>query len=151
MARPNYQYIILLQYLGFRYHGWQWQKDVKTIQQMIERTLHYVLPEVSYKVLSASRTDAMVSANGAAMALMTSTPLPDHFLADFNQNLPQDIRALSIYPTDPNTFNIIQAPKEKEYFYLFSQGEKAHPFAAPLLTSFAEELNIPLMQKGAKL
>lgn len=118
---------------------------------MVERTLHYVLPDMSCKVLSSSRTDAMVSANNIAVALMTASPLPDTFLADFNQNLPQDIRARSIDHSDPKTFNIIQASKEKEYLYLFSHGLKAHPFAAPLLTSFSEHLDIQLMQEGAAM
>lgn len=151
MARPNFQYIISLQYLGFRYHGWQRQPEVKTVQLMIERTLHYIIPDISFKVLSASRTDAMVSANEAAIALMTSSSVPNDFMERFNTNLPQDIKATSIKPVQSDNFNIIQTPKEKEYLYLFACGQKAHPFAASLVTTFADNLNISTMQQGAAL
>lgn len=118
---------------------------------MVERTIRYILPDTSFKVLSASRTDAMVSSNDTAIALMTAHELPDSFMGDFNKNLPMDIRAESIKVIQNDHFNIIQTSKEKEYLYLFAHGQKAHPFAASLLTTFSEEMDIPLMKKGAKL
>ena len=72
------------------------------------------------------------------------------FMGTFNQNLPQDIRALSIEEVDAK-FNIIQDSKLKEYHYVFAQGEKFHPFAAPILTTILEPLDIDLMKEGALL
>ncbi|MCK5102984.1 MAG: tRNA pseudouridine(38-40) synthase TruA, partial [Cyclobacteriaceae bacterium] len=69
---------------------------------------------------------------------------------DLNRNFPADIRALNIEEVDRH-FNIIQTPKIKEYVYLFSFGEKCHPFSAPLISSFMENLDIDLMKKGAAL
>lgn len=95
----------------------------------------------------------MVSARDAALELfLDHEPLKDlpGFLKDFNLNLPQDIRAVEIIEVDAN-FNIIQHPKVKEYLYLFSFGQKSHPFAAPFLATFPENLDIALMKKGAKL
>ena len=71
-------------------------------------------------------------------------------LTDFNLNLPSDIRALGIEPTTAD-FNIINAPKVKEYIYLFSHGEKFHPFCAPLMVYMKTELDIELMKKAAQL
>ena len=48
-------------------------------------------------------------------------------------------------------FSIINAPKTKEYIYLFSYDEKCHPFCAPLISSFQEHLDIELMKSGALL
>src|SRR5690606_7229557 len=48
-------------------------------------------------------------------------------------------------------FNIIQHPKQKEYLYLFSFGKKNHPFCAPLMANFQENLDIDLMKHGALL
>ncbi len=152
MFRKRFYYIIELQYLGFRYHGWQKQPTVNTLQRMVERTISYVLEHKDFKVLAAGRTDAKVSANQAYVELFVdNTPLDlEIFYPVFNQNLPQDIRALSINETDEN-FNIIQSPKIKEYLYLFSYGEKFHPFCAPFMYNILEELNIDIMQKAAKL
>ena len=148
----RYYYLITLQYLGYRFHGWQKQPNVKTVHLMIDRTLKYILNDIRFKTLGSGRTDAMVSAQEAAFELFIEEPLKDmdSFLAEFNLNLPQDIRALNIKPVDAD-FNIIQNSKTKEYIYLFSHGSKNHPFCAPILTTILEPLNIDLMKQGAKL
>ena len=148
----RYYYLITLQYLGYRFHGWQKQPNVKTVHLMIDRTLKYILNDIRFKTLGSGRTDAMVSAQEAAFELFIEEPLKDMdaFLAEFNLNLPQDIRALNIKPVDAD-FNIIQNSKTKEYIYLFSHGSKNHPFCAPILTTILEPLNIDLMKQGAKL
>ena len=153
MFEKRYYYLIKLQYLGYRFHGWQKQPDVKTIHLMIDRTLKYILGDVKFKTLGAGRTDAMVSANEAALELFIyNEPIGefDTFLADFNLNLPQDIRALSISEVTKD-FNVIQDSKLKEYHYVFSEGQKNHPFCAPILTTILEPLNVDLMKQGAKL
>ena len=94
----RYYYLITIQYLGYRFHGWQKQPNLKTVHLMIDRTLKFILKEKSFKSLGAGRTDAMVSANEAAFELFLSEPLHDleKFMDEFNLNLPQDIRALNI-------------------------------------------------------
>lgn len=147
----SYFYLIHIQYLGFRFHGWAKQPDVKTVHQFIDKTLPFVLGHSNFKTLGSSRTDAMVSADHALFELFIDQPLdPKKFLYEFNRNLPADIRATKIEETDEN-FNIIQSPKTKEYMYLFSFGEKAHPFSASILSSFVEDLDIGLMKEGALL
>jgi tRNA pseudouridine38-40 synthase len=153
MFSKRYYYLVKFQYLGYRFHGWQKQPNVKTIHLMIDRTLKFILPDINFKTLGAGRTDAMVSANDAALELFIyDSPITDFegFLALFNFNLPQDIRALSIKEVDKN-FNIIQDSKVKEYHYVFSDGQKNHPFCASIMTTILEPLNVELMQHGAKL
>ena len=153
MFNKRYYYLFKFQYLGYRFHGWQKQPKLKTVQLMIERTLKYVLENQSFRILAAGRTDAMVSAQDAAFELfLEDKPLEDldAFLALLNHNLPQDIRALSVKEVDAN-FNIIHNSKIKEYQYLFAQGDKFHPFCAPLMTTILDSLDIELMKKGAKL
>ena len=152
MQKKRFYYLIHLQYLGFRYSGWQKQPKQKTVEQMLLKTLKFVLPETEFKILGAGRTDAKVSALDAAFELFVNEEInnEDVFLELFNQNLPPDIRIISIQPTD-KTFNIIQNSKLKEYAYLFSFGEKNHPFSAPFIANILEHLDIELMQKAAKL
>lgn len=146
-----YYYLIHFQYLGFRYHGWQRQPDVKTVELMIQKTLNYILPSGLFKVLAASRTDAKVSANHSALELMVNQTLnPDRLLTDLNLNLPNDIRILKIEEVD-RTFSIINAPHVKEYVYLFSFGDKPHPFSAPLMSFHHGHLDVALMKEGALL
>lgn len=151
--RTRYYYLVKIQFLGYRLHGWQHQPRLKTIEGLVKKTLKFVLEDVRFKILGASRTDAMVSAQEAAFELfIDQQPLEDtvEFLADFNRNLPPDIRAVSIREVDA-AFNIIKQPRKKEYVYLFAFGEKSHPFCAPLLATFLEPLNVNLMAEGARL
>ncbi len=152
MFRKRFYYIIELQYLGFRYHGWQKQPTVNTLQRMVERTITYVLDHKNFKILASGRTDAKVSANQAYIELFVDTTSLDldSFFVLLNQNLPQDIKALSVKETNED-FNIIQSPKIKEYVYLFSFGEKFHPFCAPFMYHSNEYLDIAIMQKATKL
>lgn len=148
----KYFYLITIQYLGYRFHGWQKQPDVKTLHLMVDRTFNFILEGKRFKSLSSGRTDAMVSAECAAIELFLFEPIEDltAFLELFNRNLPQDIRALEITEVDAK-FNIIQNSKIKEYIYLFAHGEKCHPFCAPIMTTILDALDIELMKQGAKL
>lgn len=147
----KHYYLITIQYLGFRYSGWFTQKDQTTVQGMVDKTVKFVLGHDNFKTLGASRTDAKVSANETFFELFIDEPLNiETFLPEFDKNLPPDIRAIDIREVSA-TFNIIQTPKEKEYIYLFSFGQRAHPFSASMMASFVEELHIDLMMQGAKL
>lgn len=119
---------------------------------MVDRTFNYILEGKKFKTLISGRTDAMVSAEETAMELFIYEPINDFdaFLELFNLNLPQDIRALSMYQVDAD-FNIIQNSKVKEYNYLFTYGEKCHPFCAPIMTTILGDLDIDVMIKGAQL
>lgn len=153
MRRSRFYYLVRIQYLGFRYSGWQQQPDQLTIEGMLIKTLKFVFKDTKFKLLGAGRTDAKVSAlDGVFELFVEEKEITDlsEFLLLFNKNLPQDIRATEITPTTAD-FNIIQHSKSKEYVYLFSYGEKNHPFCAPYLTNVIEELNIELMTKTAKL
>jgi len=147
----KYYYLITVQFLGYRFHGWQKQPHVKTVHLMIDKTLKFILEKKTFKTLGSGRTDAMVSANEAAFELFLHEPIEDFdsFLELFNYNLPQDIRALSIKEVD-SEFNIIQNSKVKEYLYLFTEGTKNHPFCAPIMTTILEPLDVELMKIGAK-
>jgi tRNA pseudouridine38-40 synthase len=150
MARTKHNYIIEIQYLGYRFHGWQKQKDVKTVHLMIDKTLKFVFGHDNFKTHGTSRTDALVSANKSAFELFLNFEInKEEFLKELNLNFPADIKANSIVDA-PDDFNIIQSSKTKEYLYLFSSEQKPHPFSASILYNFYD-LDIELMKQGAKL
>lgn len=151
MQNRPFTYLFWIQYLGLRYHGWQRQPKVKTVQGTLERSIRYVLGHEDFTVLGASRTDSGVSCLKGAFELFLSSPLdPDPFLLTLNENLPSDIRILKGQRV-PLDFNIIQDVDVKQYGYYFVTGDKPHPFFAGSLEYAGKTLDIPLMQKGAKL
>lgn len=152
MKKKGFCYLVRLQYLGFRYSGWQIQPKQRTIEGMLTKTFRFLYPDKKFKVLGAGRTDAKVSALDAAFELFLEEELEDtdRFLIEFNINLPPDIRLLSAEPKDLD-FNIIKNSKSKEYLYLFSFGQKNHPFSAPFISNYVDQLNLETMRKGAAL
>lgn len=147
----KHSYLVTIQYLGFRFHGWQKQPNLKTGHLFLDKTLKFIYKGIRFKSLGVGRTDARVSANYFAFQLFIDHEVDfNQFMLDFNANAPGDMRALKIENIDRD-FNIIQHPKVKEYRYYFSYGEKNHPYAAPFLTRFREQLDVPLMKEGAKL
>lgn len=148
-ANDSY-YLIQLQYLGFRFHGWQKQPKLKTVQGILEKTLQFIFEHENFKTLAAGRTDAMVSANEAYCHLITKEYYDVNWLLiQLNKNLPQDINVLDVAKKEAS-FDIIQAAKTKEYHYLFSHGGRNHPFCASILTGKHQILDIELMKKGAR-
>ena len=144
-------YLISIQYLGFRFHGWQKQKNVMSLHEMVDKTLGFVFKNKDFKTLGSSRTDSKVSANTYFFQLFTNELLEEkEFLKSFNFNAPSDLKVLTLKNIS-KPFNIIQSSKLKEYHYYFSHGTKNHPFSAALLVGFQDTLDIELMQKGAKL
>lgn len=153
MNKNRFYYLIQLQFLGFRYSGWQKQPKQRTIESMLIKTLKFILPDTKFKILGSGRTDAKVSALDAKFELfIDDNPITnfEEFITLFNTNLPPDIRALAIKEVNAD-FNIIQNSKSKEYIYLFSFGQKNHPFCAPYLANIIPQLDIELMIEGAKL
>jgi tRNA pseudouridine38-40 synthase len=153
MKHKPFRYLVECQYLGFRFHGWQKQPEVITVQGHIEKTLNFVFEEkVKFKTMGAGRTDAMVSVESSWFELFLEEEIHDLslFLEKTNQNLPMDIRFLSIKKREGGE-DLIQASKEKEYWYFFSFGQKNHPFCSPFLVNILEDLDVDLMQRGAKI
>lgn len=151
MADWSHFYLIRIEFLGFRYHGWQKQEGLKTVHQMVDKTLKFVLGDTPFRTLGCGRTDAKVSAEDYAFELFTVEELiHDQLIHRLNANLPADIRAISATAVN-GQFNIIQHAKIKAYHYHFCFGERPHPFSAPLVQHFGKRLDIAAMIEAATL
>lgn len=151
MAKWDKFYLIRIEFLGFRYHGWQKQTNFRSIQGMVDKTFEFIFKHSNFKTLGCGRTDAKVSADDFAFELFTLNDLKidtNILLNELNKNLPSDIRAKTIIEVSSD-FNIIQNPSLKEYHYYFSSGKKSHPFNAPLIRDFGVPLNIEKMKEAA--
>lgn len=149
----NYQksYLLIIQFLGFRLHGWQKQPNLKTVHFIVDKTLKFVLGQTRFKTVGVGRTDAKVSASSYPLQLLVDEQLDKStFLELFNENSPADLQLLDVKEILDTSFNIIQHKKIKEYHYYFSNQGKNHPFCAPLMTGY-QNMNIELMKVGAKL
>lgn len=147
----SFSYLICLEFLGFRFSGWQKQKNAKTLHDMVDKSLSFVFEDFDFKTIGVGRTDAKVSANTYYLQLFRNSEIDElTFLKSLNSNFSPDFRAVSVKKVS-TSFNIINAPKVKEYHYYFSFGDKNHPFAAPFMINIDFNLDIDLMKKAAKL
>ena len=147
----SFSYIVEIQFLGFRFHGWQKQKNAMSLHEIIDKTLGFVFKDEIFKSIGVGRTDSKVSSSQYCFQLFMHFEIEKaKFIALFNKNSPQDIKAIEI-KTVSTDFNIIQQNKVKEYHYYFSYGQKNHPYAAPFIVGFHDQLDIEQMKLGAKL
>lgn len=147
----QYSYLIRIQFLGFRFHGWQKQPGLKTIHDSLDKTLSFVFKHTHFKTIGAGRLDAMVSAQNYPLQLFCNEKIDSTaFIASFNKNCPNDFKCLSIESCSLD-FAIINALKIKTYHYYFAINEKLHPYAAPFMSTFNEITDLEAMKNTAKL
>jgi tRNA pseudouridine38-40 synthase len=141
---------LLLQYDGTDYHGWQIQRDARTIQGEVERALLEIFG-VPIRVAGASRTDAGVHALGQVACFSSDLGIePDGLLKALNSLLPRDIRVVAVRPASPE-FHARFSPGKKEYRYRISTGPVVSPFLYRYVTPARCRLSLEKMQAAAAL
>lgn len=92
---------LLLEYDGTRYKGFQWQRDVPTIQGEVESALTKFTGE-NTRIRGAGRTDSGAHARGQVVDFLTAAPYTiDTFPRALNAHLPDDIRVRGVSQVDP--------------------------------------------------
>ena len=109
-------YLLTIAYDGSRYHGWQRQAGVATVQEQLERAFAAIdCPGVH--VEGSGRTDAGVHAVGqCAHAVIERDMPPDKLLLALNANLPDDV-AVQAVRRAPAGFHARFHARGKRYAY----------------------------------
>lgn len=85
--------LLYVEYDGTAFHGYQRQKEVRTVQEELEKALSMLLKEEIH-VSGSSRTDAGVHARRYPVSFETSGTIPSEKIAvALNQFLPEDLKA----------------------------------------------------------
>jgi tRNA pseudouridine38-40 synthase len=112
--RMNFK--IIIEYDGTNYHGWQRQKDDRTIQQEIEKALS-TMTAGQVSLNGSGRTDAGVHAFGQVANFLCQTNLaPEVFQKGLNSILPDDIVIKNCRLVDED-FHARYDVKSKIYHY----------------------------------
>ncbi|NJP08534.1 MAG: tRNA pseudouridine(38-40) synthase TruA [Leptolyngbyaceae cyanobacterium RU_5_1] len=91
LSQPTQRIALVIQYLGTRFHGWQWQPNHRTVQEELEKALESVLGH-SIRVHGAGRTDSGVHAAAQVAHFDAPAMVPAHRWANIlNARLPDDI------------------------------------------------------------
>ena len=62
-------------YDGTNYHGWQYQPDVVTVQEILEKKIQKIISDTNIKIIGSGRTDAGVHAYSQVANFFLDTTL----------------------------------------------------------------------------
>ncbi len=142
--------LLVVEYDGRHYHGFQWQANLPTIQAELERAIWRVTGEAR-RVIAASRTDAGVHAKGQVVSFRTeSTLAPRTFVRALNYYLPRDIAVKGACRVNID-FDVRREALSREYdYYILNSATRS-----PLLEGFAyivsNELDVEMMNRACQL
>jgi tRNA pseudouridine38-40 synthase len=109
---------LTLAYDGTRFHGWQRQDGLRTVQGELQKSVERICRH-PIQVFGAARTDAGVHAWGQVAAFATNRELsPRRWVQSINRYLPPDVSVRRAEPCAPG-YNPRFDAHDKTYRYLF--------------------------------
>ncbi|PWB72617.1 MAG: tRNA pseudouridine(38-40) synthase TruA [Holophagae bacterium] len=104
-------------YLGGSFHGWQRQRDRRTVQGELERALAVMTGGLEAAIVGAGRTDAGVHAAGQVAHLDLPSPIPpEGIVRGLNGLLPDEIRVRAAAQVSTD-FHARRSARGKLYSY----------------------------------
>jgi tRNA pseudouridine38-40 synthase len=108
--------VLVIEFDGTEYCGFQYQINARTIQEEIEKAIKQLTGEV-LRIMGASRTDSGVHATGQVVSFRTRSGYkPEVFLKGLNHFLPSDIAVKESYQVNID-FNVQSETISRTYHY----------------------------------
>ncbi|MFO8101674.1 MAG: tRNA pseudouridine(38-40) synthase TruA [Dehalococcoidia bacterium] len=140
---------MLIEYEGSRYHGFQVQNDVPTIQGELEKAITSVSGE-SRRIQGAGRTDAGVHARGQVAAFDTDSALsPLEWEKALNFYLESDIAVREACLMEPN-FDPRRDAQNRKYEYTILNRTARSPLNDKYSYHVERKLDVARMNEAAK-
>lgn len=146
-----YYYLANVQYAGSKYAGFQWQSNLITIQDELNKAINtYTQNKIT--TTAASRTDTGVHAFNQLLKITSAVPIePIDGIFAINQLLPPDIK-LKTLNTVHGSFKPSAQTISKEYLYLFTNSAKSMDAREQeFIANFGKKLNMDLIQEALPL
>jgi tRNA pseudouridine38-40 synthase len=144
-AKSNFK--LVLEYDGCNYHGWQRQKGVLTIQEVVEARLE-IMTQAPVRLEGAGRTDAGVHARGQVANFFSKTLIPPaRLLQGLNSLLPEDIVGLELTQV-PRDFHARFQASSKVYEYRIHNGPMSPALGRQYVWHISQPLDWDLMARG---
>ena len=141
--------VLIVEYDGTHYHGFQLQAALPTIQWEIEKALWELTGE-RIRVMAASRTDAGVHAKGQVVSFRTESPLPPQtFVNGLNYYLSRDVAIKAAYRVD-DSFNVRRDAISREYNYYILNSLTRSPIREGFSYRVGGHLDIEAMNQACQ-
>ncbi len=147
-----HNYLLKIEYDGTGFVGWQFQKNGKSIQDVIEKALKKIF-KFKVRVTGAGRTDKGVHANGQYANFKIDRRINDKkkFINSINYFLKKDfISVLSVNKKRLN-FNSRFSAKERIYEYRIINREGSLSLYRNQAWHIKKSLDIKILKQGAKV
>ena len=140
---------LIVEYEGTRYHGFQMQAGLPTIQGEIERALGRLTGE-RIRIACASRTDQGVHAKGQVVGFYTTSALPlETFVRALNHYLPQDIAVSKAFRVAQD-FDVRRDALSREYCYYLLNSSTPSPLLRRSAYFVPKPLDIEAMNEACR-
>lgn len=140
---------LLLAYEGTDFHGWQRQRELRTVQGVLEDALEQ-LTGVRTATTASGRTDAGVHALGQVVQFLTASEhSTETFVRALNAHLPRDVRVLDATEVSQSFHPTLDAVS-KRYRYLIDNARIADPFCLRYTWYVGRPLDAERMAAGAR-
>jgi len=144
------KFILLIEYDGTQYHGFQWQVGLPTIQNELEQAIRLFCGQSS-RVMAASRTDTGVHAEGQVVSFWAKSTLDTMTLVKaLNYYLPRDIAVKAAYRASDD-FNVRRDALSREYHYYILSSNTRSPFSQRFALFIPKMLDIEAMNEACQL
>ena len=145
----NYQ--IIIEYLGSKYVGWQYQKNGVSIQSLVEKALSKILKS-KVRINGSGRTDAGVHATGQSANFYSEKKILNkfQFLNSINFFLKDTDISIIDLKKKKKSFHARHSVKKKIYKYIIMNRETHSPILKKRSWQIKKKLNLPQMKKGIK-
>ena len=141
--------VLIMEYDGTDYYGFQLQATLPTIQGEIEKAL-WKLTGDRTRLMAASRTDAGVHARGQVVSFRTKSPLPPQtFVNGLNYYLPSDIAIKAAYRVG-DSFNVRRDAISREYNYYILKSLTRSPIREGFCYRVGGHLDIEAMNRACQ-
>lgn len=140
---------LLMAYDGTDFAGWQWQPNVRTIQNELETALAQITG-TRPKCFASGRTDAGVHALGQVVSFDSPTYLTGPALTKaLNAELPEDLYVFEVEEALPG-FHAQRDAIRKRYRYVIEDGRQRDLFDRHYVWHVYQRLNVAAMQEAAQ-
>lgn len=143
------RFVLVVEYNGTRYHGFQWQAGLPTVQGELERAVGELCGRSS-RVISASRTDAGVHAKGQVVTFWTEAVMSTMTMVKgMNHYLPGDVAVRAAYTADDG-FRVRRDALSREYCYHILNSPTRSPFSEMFALFMPRTLDIETMRQACQ-
>ena len=144
--------VLILEYDGPRFNGFQKQKSAKeiTVQEKLEAVISRILRE-EITLVAAGRTDSGVHAKGMVVSFSSSNSIPNYhkFLVSVNGLVGGSVSALAGREM-PEKFHARFSCTEREYEYKILNSKTPHPLLSERALWFKNKIDFNRLQKEAE-